>query len=144
MVHARHAAAKYPKVVVISEDTDVFVILLGLHSGIATGSRILLRRGEKNKVRLIDVSRLATILGQAVCTALVGVHAWTGCDSVSAFAGQGKVKAINLIRKSQTYREAFMAIYDKSGTFRMNCSIQYRHSPAACTPQTQRPRLSIS
>ena len=64
----------------------------------------------KKKVRLIDVSRLATILGKAVCTALVAVHAWTGCDSVSAFAGQGKVKAINLIRKSQTYREAFMAI----------------------------------
>jgi len=32
MIHAGHAAAKYPKVVVISEDADVFVILLRLNS----------------------------------------------------------------------------------------------------------------
>ena len=45
VIHARHAAAKYTNSVVISEDTDVFVILLGLNSEI--GSRILLGRGRK-------------------------------------------------------------------------------------------------
>ena len=45
-----------------------------------------------------------------MCTSLIGVHAWTGCDSTSSFAGQGKVKAINLIRKNQHFREAFMKL----------------------------------
>lgn len=34
MIHVKHAASKYSKVVVVSEDTDVFVVLFGLHSDI--------------------------------------------------------------------------------------------------------------
>ena len=39
----------------------------------------------------------------------MGVHAFTGCDSVSAFRGQGKIKALNLINKSHEYRQLFIA-----------------------------------
>ena len=46
MIHVKHAATSYQNVVVNSEDTDVFVILLSLHSQIPT--RILLRRGKGN------------------------------------------------------------------------------------------------
>lgn len=60
-------------------------------------------------MRLIDIQRLGAILGKDVCTALIGVHAYTGCDSVSSFAGQGKMKALNLINKSNEYRELFTA-----------------------------------
>ena len=60
MIHVKHAATSYQNVVVNSEDTDVFVILLSLHSQIPT--RILLRRGKENAVRLIDIPRLGTIL----------------------------------------------------------------------------------
>ena len=81
IIHAKHAAANHPTVIVISEDTDVFVILLGMHSEIR--KRILLRRRKKNQIRLIDISKLGTALGKEVCEALLGVHAWTGCDSVS-------------------------------------------------------------
>ena len=103
MLHVRHATSKYSKLVVVSEDTDVFVILLGLNSEIggAKETRIFLRRGKKNKVRLIDLSRLATILGLDLCKALMGVHAFSGCDSVSAIAGQGKVKAIKLVQRNK-------------------------------------------
>ena len=94
MIHVKHEAASYRNVVVISQDIDVFIILLSLHSQIPT--RILLRKGTGNAV----ISRLGTILGQDVCQALKGVHAFTGCDSVSAFGGQGKIKALNLINKS--------------------------------------------
>ena len=108
MIHAKHAAASYRNVVIISEDTDVFIILLSLHTEI--GTRILLRRGKKNKMRLIDISRLGTMLGRDVCASLIGIHAWTGCDTISSFAGQGKVKPLNLIRKKQVFREVFMAL----------------------------------
>ena len=105
MIHARHAAISYQKVVIISEDTDVLVILLSLHSQIP--ARVFLRRGKKNSVRLIDIQRLGVMLGKDICAALIGVHAYTGCDMVSAFSGHGKIKALNLINKSSEYRELF-------------------------------------
>ena len=107
MIHVKHAATSYQNVVVNSEDTDVFLILLSLHSQIPT--RILLRRGKGNAVGLIDIPRLGTILGEDVCQAMIGVHCsrYTGCDSVSAFGGQGNIKALNLIIKSHEYRQLF-------------------------------------
>ena len=79
--------------IIISEDTDVFVIILGLHSEIGSHSKSMLRRGKGNKMHLIDVNTLLTHLGKDVCSALIGLHAWTGCDTVSSFAGQGKINA---------------------------------------------------
>ena len=84
------------------------MILLGKHSEI--GKRILLRRGNKNQPRLIDISKLGTALGTEVCEALVGVHAWTGCDSVSSFAVKGKVKAVDLTRKNEQFRDTFVLL----------------------------------
>jgi hypothetical protein len=40
-----------------------------------------LRRGKKNKTKIIDISRLATIIERI---SLLGTHACTGYDSISA------------------------------------------------------------
>ena len=37
-------------------------------------------------------------LGPDVCSALPGMHALTGCDTVSAFVGKGKVAALKLVQ----------------------------------------------
>jgi len=63
MIHVKHAAASYRNVVVISEDTDVFIILLSPHSQIPT--RILLRKRKGNAV----ISRLGAILWSIVSKA---------------------------------------------------------------------------
>ena len=39
-------------------------------------------------------------IGDDVSQALIGLHCFTGCDSVSAFYGKGKKKALNLILKN--------------------------------------------
>ena len=70
---------------------------------------ILLAPSSLRNVQNTVISRLGTILGQDICQALIGVHAFTGCDSVSAFGGQGKIKALNLINKSHEYRQLFIA-----------------------------------
>ena len=49
-------------------------------------------------------------LGKEVYEALVGVHAWVGCDSVSSFAGKGKVKALNVIKKNVHFRDTFVLL----------------------------------
>jgi hypothetical protein len=69
-----------------------------------------LRQVKKNKTRVIDISTLATIIGRDALTVLLGVYAWNGCDSTSAFYGQGKTKAFDLIRLNDTFHEAFFRL----------------------------------
>ena len=47
------------------------------------------------------------MLGVDVCTVLIGLHAFTGCDTVSAFAGKGKVGALKLTKRMDTYQQCF-------------------------------------
>ena len=35
------------------------------------------------------------------------MHAYTGCDTVSAFVGRGKMGALKLMKSETTYQEAF-------------------------------------
>ena len=40
----------------------------------------------------------------------LSLHAFTGCDTVSAFSGRGKVSALNLMAKESRYIELFKSI----------------------------------
>ena len=62
-----------------------------------------LRRGTKSRVMMVDIVRVATVLGSEVCSLLPGLHAWTGCDTVSALANQGKIKALKIVQQHQIY-----------------------------------------
>ncbi|KAK5645586.1 hypothetical protein RI129_006886 [Pyrocoelia pectoralis] len=46
-----------------------------------------------------------------MATALVGLHAYTGCDTVSAFSGKGKVTPFNLVFGN----EKFISLFSKIG-----------------------------
>ena len=46
-------------------------------------------------------------LGNIICTALVGLHAFTGCDTVGAFCGKGKLGTLKLLMEDEMYQEAF-------------------------------------
>ena len=39
-----------------------------------------------------------------------GLHAFTGCDSVSAFSGKGKVTALKLVKQSKSFQTLFQEI----------------------------------
>ena len=39
--------------------------------------------------------------------ALLGFHCFTGCDTISAFAGQGKLKPLNLLFHNEEYIDVF-------------------------------------
>ena len=55
--------------------------------------------GTKTRTRYIDVDKIGRSQGQGVCDSLIGLHAFTGCDSVSCFAGKGKLIALKLLKK---------------------------------------------
>ncbi len=108
-LHAQHAAAEnYQAIVLVADDTDVFIICLGLSSAIK--SKVFIRRGTKARVRMIDITKIAAALGHEVCSALPGLHAWTGCDTISALASQGKMKGLQIVRTNQIFRNAFVSL----------------------------------
>ena len=72
-------------------------------------------RGSKS--RIIQIKRivenltkdLATVIRvQGFLKSLIGLYAITDCDTVSAFAGKGKAKALKCLMKNRTYVDAFM------------------------------------
>ena len=108
VLHASHAASTYSKVIIESSDTDVAIMLLA-HSKKMSG-RLALLTGQKEKKRLLDVSEMATKLGDNLCDSLIGLHAFSGCDSVSSFAGKGKKTHLNLMKSDPTCRQAMRGL----------------------------------
>ena len=94
----RQAPSQYDPqkaVMIRSPDTDVFIIALAF-AGVMT-SKVLFHTGRGTNVRTIDVTSIKDHLGADVSSALIGLHCLTGCDSVSAFYGKGKIKALKLM-----------------------------------------------
>eukprot|EP00117_Sycon_ciliatum_P041007 scpid59101/ scgid0909/ len=60
---------------------------------------LIFKTGTKDKVRLIIINGITEKLGQQVCKALIGMHAFTGCDSNSSFYGKGKKVPLELVKK---------------------------------------------
>ena len=79
-------------ILIKSSDTDVEI--LACYYADKISSELYLHLGTQAKARLINISTLTAHLGPPVCNALLGLHALTGCDMVSAFAGKAKKKAL--------------------------------------------------
>ena len=88
----------------MTEDTDVFIICLSVYHQIS--GNMYIQCGTKNRLRHIDITKVGQSLGEETCKALQGLHAFTGCDSVSAFSGRGKVSALKLIMKGGRLQKA--------------------------------------
>ena len=86
----------YPKVLISSPDTDLFIICLPVHTRIAANLYFL--TGVKSSRRIIDVSKVADYIfdtlkrrdvsKEVLMESLIGSHNFTGCDTISAFAGR--------------------------------------------------------
>lgn len=100
LLHAAHAAGEgYQAVVIRSEDTDVFIMSLAFHDKI--GAPLFQKCGTSTRRRVVDIRTVAATVGIDVYRALIGMHAYTGCDTVSAFAGKGKAKGPEIIGQQQ-------------------------------------------
>jgi hypothetical protein len=102
------ASQGYDFIKVRSPDSDIFWILLSHASQI--NCEILFDTGHGDKKRLISISKLADHYGSPQCSALLGLHSFTGCDSVSAFKGKGKVSAAKLLGKSPSFSKTFQQL----------------------------------
>ena len=101
ILHARHAALSgYSNIVIHSPDTNVGVLACCGTRQIQV--RLYFHTGTNTRRRYISINALAVKHGPAVCRALPGLHAFTGCDSTSAFVGCGKKAGLALISASSS------------------------------------------
>ena len=63
--------------------------------------------GTQTRTRYIDISMAVQLHGPEVCKCLIGLHAYTGCDSVSAFAGKRKITALKLVKRHKSFQDLF-------------------------------------
>ncbi len=108
LLHSVHAARECEAVVVCSEDTDVFILCLTFHDRIR--APLFQKCGTKTRRRIVDIRKVAATVDIDVCRALVGMHAYTGCDAVSEFAGKGKVKALKLLTSNKEHQNTFLKL----------------------------------
>jgi len=73
---------------------------------------VLFDSGTGNARRQTAVSSIAAKLGDGISKALPGFHAFTGCDTTSAFVRKGKKAPFKLMAACSEYVEAFQQVGD--------------------------------
>uniref|UniRef100_A0A0L8GYW0 Uncharacterized protein n=1 Tax=Octopus bimaculoides TaxID=37653 RepID=A0A0L8GYW0_OCTBM len=105
-----------------SPDSDIFFILQ-YHPRFLEGLQILFETGKDNTRRCIDATKLAMSSTRVLCSALLGYHAFTDCDSTSVFKGKGKMKglkkAFSKLRESWEVKKVYTLRFT---TLRAKCS----------------------
>ena len=76
LLHARHASTAHDRVIIRSPDTDVFILMLGHKPAIPAA--MYFDTGTGNHRRILDVNKVHLTLGNDLCNALIGFHAFTG------------------------------------------------------------------
>jgi hypothetical protein len=106
ILHSIHQSASSPRgIIVRSSVTDVFLLLMHFTFGIPT--KLFMDAGVGNHRRMIPVSDLAAVHGQQFCEALLGLHAFSGCDSTSSFVRKGKITVLKTLRQHPHFQATF-------------------------------------
>ena len=79
---------------ILSDDTDVFVLLVYWTSRMRVVAKIQM---EKWNGDVLDINETVQRLGPRKCNLLLGIHALSGCDTVSYPFGKGKRSALKLL-----------------------------------------------
>lgn len=90
---------------ICSEDTGVFVMSVAFCD--KTEGQLFQKCGTRTRTRIVDIRKVAAALGMELFGALIGLHAYTDCDTVSAFAGKGKTSALKLLTSNREVQNTF-------------------------------------
>ncbi len=82
VLHTQHTSQDgYKSAIICAEDTNVFIRSLAMQGNMDIS--IYQKFGTKNHTRYADVKKIMGSLGHDVCNSLIGMQAYTGCDTVS-------------------------------------------------------------
>ena len=111
VVHVQHALEHGNKHIQIrTADSDVIAILVGAYFDLVLaqpGAEIWVAFGTGKHFRFYSINAISTSIGESIARALPVFHAWSGCDTTSAFRGKGKKSAWNAWKACQEVTEAF-------------------------------------
>ena len=111
-LHAAHAARLgHQRILLRTVDTDVVVIAIRLFH-ILDVEELWIAFGVGKNYRSIPVHDIAKNLGPLKSAGLSFFHAFTGCDTTSAFAGRGKKTAWDIWSVFPEISDTFKALSD--------------------------------
>lgn len=101
--------ASYLKTLIVAEDVDILVILTAR----ATEKKeiLVLKLGKQNAPSAIYTPKSFEINYPNSSKLIAFSHAFTGCDTVSAFFNKGKMKFLDLVEKRTNLREKAEIFY---------------------------------
>ena len=99
---AKHASQYSDGVCIKTVDSDIPIYALYFAHKIK--AKIFVEMMCCNKRRVLDINDIREELGEELCLALPGLHAFTGNDYTSAFHGLGKKKPITMTKIHQNTR----------------------------------------
>ena len=103
--HSKHASSCCTSIIIVAEDTDIIILCLAFQSRI--NCNLYIKCGSATHTRYIDITKVAKALGRSLCDALIGMHAYTGCDTISAFSGRGKPGALKILLSNIRFQQGF-------------------------------------
>ena len=108
LLHAQHASATHSSVVIKSPDTDVFLLCVVKANQVPCP--LYFSTGCGNSTRLLLANSVPEEYGPCTSEAILGLHAFTGCDSTSALKGKGKIKPFELVLQSSVFVDTFAGL----------------------------------
>ena len=102
------------QVVIRIVDTDVLVLAVAFAGQLPNNqtTEVWLSLGTGNRMRYVAAHEIARALGSQMSKALPFFHAFTGCDTVSSFAGKGKKTALATWKTYPDVTESFLEMLD--------------------------------
>ena len=102
----------------IGEDTDMLVLLL--HYMQQANKDLYFRSDKANADKLYHINELKIVLGEELCSQLLFLHAYTGCDTTSRIFGVGKKICLSQAGERCCYSERLCQFLPSS---KADCSI---------------------
>ena len=99
----------------MSPDTDIFVMCLTVSEQIQ--DNLCMKTGTKIFKHIININGVKQFISDSInktdCStrtfmdALVGLHSFSRCDTISAFTGKGKLKPLAIMSKDEQHIQTF-------------------------------------
>lgn len=120
-LHVMDAAEKgYRRLMLRTVDTDVVVLAVSTVV-LLENTQLWIAFGTGKHLRYIPAHQIATSLGAEKARALPMFHAFTGCDTVSSFAGRGKKTAFDTWKSFNAVTAVFAQLVSMPASFNDDC-----------------------
>ena len=92
--------------------------------------------------KIHSITSVVQRYGSGFYRCLPALHAFTECDSVSAFSGKGKLAALKLVKRNPELEEAFQQLGRDIGKCPMSCLQGFKNLHVCCSPQVLEQMMS--